>query len=509
MKSRTVLIATLVGCIGVFETVFPPALAQNAATNDKVGIAIVPKMTGGDKAEQQLYEAVGAMPEIKKVYTAEDGNDMLNKILALKKTGKQVNFLVLAGHGSRDTPGFKWGSDEMIPEDVSLEYQKGQLAIAKAIRAGPPNDKYTPEKLDKLIQEHTARIEQLEALSDVMAPDAVVLLINCSAAATGKGRDFVRSLGENLLGEKGGHIFASKTDINIKTKWVDGTHAEAGDLLVDAKWVKFNVMPNPIQKGSAAIGKKTPPQSEQPPSDEVIVPNLVGMRDWYDILESLSKAGLKFTRPISSAEKPPSGKELTVQSQSEPAGKKVKRGTPITVTFYQKLQDFDGSGDNQPTKPEETVKKDSSTTQGVPTAKDVAAFVGHWKGSAITLEDTEHPNFVRWHESQGYKQNYGRMEIINREHVAGQMGLSAKGVDTTNTSALDPLSSYFYTFEGGRLIGRNYRPQALGGKEPEPMDDYQTFVIESAGGQLIMTDTTVWNKPKRIVIKLLWTMDRE
>ena len=77
--------------------------------------------------------------------------------------------------------------------------------------------------MKKNITETKLRIAFLESISDVMAKDAVVVLVNCSAAATDKGKKFVRDFGEVLLGRRGGHIIASERDLSLKeyTSYMD------------------------------------------------------------------------------------------------------------------------------------------------------------------------------------------------------------------------------------------------------------------------------------------------
>lgn len=275
MSSRLFRLGVLVGCCVILMLPSPSVIGQTLTVGAKHGVGIVPNMTGGDTVEKQLYEIVGAMSEIDRVYTAENGNEMLNRILAVKNTGRKINYLVLAGHGSKNTPGIKWGSDDMIPEEVSLDWQNGQLEIAQRLLADPSKTNLTRDQIDARIREHSTRIQQLRALSDAMAPDAVVMLINCSAAATDKGRNFVQSLGKNLLGKRGGRIFASKTDISLNvrssylqlqwTKWLTGQDLKSGDLLIQADWTVFSFDVK-YKKGQLLVGPVSIPAEKKEPT---------------------------------------------------------------------------------------------------------------------------------------------------------------------------------------------------------------------------------------------------
>jgi hypothetical protein len=231
-----------------------------AEKKEKYGVGIVPQMNAGDKTEKMLYQVVGEMPEIDHVFTANDCDHLMKTLLNLKKKGRPVNYLVLAGHGSKDTPGIKWGKDDMIPEEVDPQWQKGQMEIAQKLLKNPKVSNQTPAQLQQRVREHEARLKQLEDISGVMAPDAVVLLINCSAAATEKGRKFVKSFGNVLLGKRGGHIIASKRDISLNVRssllqrmWtyaLTGQWVRSGDMLVWGDWEVF-----PIKAKSTGSGK--------------------------------------------------------------------------------------------------------------------------------------------------------------------------------------------------------------------------------------------------------------
>lgn len=222
---------------------------------DKFGAAFVPKMTGGDETETQLFEIVGQMPEVDRVYAINSTIHMLQTLINLKKVGRPLNYLVIAGHGSKETPGIKWGADgmegELIPEEIDLAYNKQQLQILGNSLQNPKLSNLKPAVLQKKYQECKQLVDLLEQTHGVMAPDGIVLLINCSAAATPRGRKYVKDFGELLLGVNGGHIIASRKDVKIKLQssliqraWVQVLHGEAWEhpeYLVNADWEAFPI----------------------------------------------------------------------------------------------------------------------------------------------------------------------------------------------------------------------------------------------------------------------------
>ncbi len=136
-----------------------------------------------------------------------------------------------------ERPGFKFGkagrSDlppkerldgEMLPQEVDLKYNEDQLKIAKHFRAlslaqrskrqvGKPS---TDQELDAIIKDTTSRITLIKEADGVMKPGGVVMLLNCSAAATPEGKKMVNDIGQITLGKYGGTIIASTVDIRLK-----------------------------------------------------------------------------------------------------------------------------------------------------------------------------------------------------------------------------------------------------------------------------------------------------
>jgi hypothetical protein len=235
---RVLLGAVLLGLIG-----FVPA-GHGGAADSAFGVGMVPFLNGGDKAERYMHQAVGDMPEIDRVYNINDSLSMLRTLERIKQSGRQINYLVIGGHGSRDTPGIKFAKDDMIPEEIDLKWNESQLRLALHLRANPQsavNVRVTPQQLDQQIKELKTRIAFLKTASEVMAKDAVVLLVNCSAAATPRGQKFVHDFGEVLLGKRGGHIIASKSDIYFHETYTGWLKGLAGVLKIKGEWVSVPI----------------------------------------------------------------------------------------------------------------------------------------------------------------------------------------------------------------------------------------------------------------------------
>ncbi|MBV8760171.1 MAG: hypothetical protein JO257_22960 [Deltaproteobacteria bacterium] len=240
-----------------------------ADKDNKFGVGFVPHMDAGDKTEQMLHRFVGEMPEVDQIFDINDGEHMLKTLIKLKKQGKKLDYLVLAAHGSRETPGMKWANDDMIPEEINLAWQKEQLSIAKRLKAAGCNTTERTKVIDERIRSATAQIKLLEQIPGVMKPNGLVLMINCSAAATPNGRAYVDAFGKLLLGPDGGHIIASTTDIRIRE--VSNIYEQVGELVrhgetqswgepfIDGSWITV-----PIAKGSSNKLEDIPAAPEDP-----------------------------------------------------------------------------------------------------------------------------------------------------------------------------------------------------------------------------------------------------
>ncbi|MFN7930200.1 MAG: hypothetical protein U0Y68_20205 [Blastocatellia bacterium] len=85
-------------------------------------------------------------------------------------------------------------------------------------------------------------LEAFDRVENAMAPDAKIRLLNCSAAATPRGEQFVKNLGRILMRKRGGVITASKVDIDLLRPqfWSSGDRA-VGEYGVKGDWANFPI----------------------------------------------------------------------------------------------------------------------------------------------------------------------------------------------------------------------------------------------------------------------------
>lgn len=220
----------------------------SAQAEAKIGVGMVPYLNGGDDAEQGMHNVVGQFPQVKMMFNPETPGDMFATLKKLKKAGKKVDFLVIAGHGSKATPGVTLAGGDVTPGDVDLPGMRAKRAIAeRAVNDPATKDKAGAKKSLAAINQ---QIDDLEAVAEVMAPGATVVLINCSPAATDAGQAFVKNLGEVLIGKNGGVVVASKSDVqigqvrsvaNLIRARLSGDPAQFGEFFITGDWVTFDI----------------------------------------------------------------------------------------------------------------------------------------------------------------------------------------------------------------------------------------------------------------------------
>lgn len=256
------------------------ALAATAAAEPKkLGVGFVPHMDAGDKAEVMLHRFVGEMPEVDQIFNINGGEHMLKTLVKLKKKGKKLDYLVLAGHGSRETPAMKWAKDDMLPQEINLAFQKEQLAIARRSKGIKGLSKARMKEIDDTLRTAPATIKLLEAIPGVMKSGAVVVMINCSAAGTDEGKAFVETFGKLLLGADGGQIVASTTDISLRE--VEDIYDQVGELFgtgevkawgepyITGSWVTVHIPKGSTNKLADVPAKPAAPPSTPEPGKEL------------------------------------------------------------------------------------------------------------------------------------------------------------------------------------------------------------------------------------------------
>ncbi len=107
-------------------------------------IALVPSIPGRDDAERNLLKALDQAPQIgsDNIYGVLTPDDLLQTARRVtNKASRQLQVLVICGHGSRDTPGLKLGGagieGELTWDDVDLDFQRSDLERAQSLLAHP------------------------------------------------------------------------------------------------------------------------------------------------------------------------------------------------------------------------------------------------------------------------------------------------------------------------------------------------------------------------------------
>ncbi len=150
-------------------------------------------------------------------------------IIHLGKQGKRVKWLVLMGHGSRAHAQI----GRLMPSDIDIcaarkilsRYQElydntlNEIAsLEKQLEEADNEDekKGLTQQLDNLqidvgnyeenIHHYSKKVERLESLTEAMAKDAIIGLLNCYPAGNPAGRQMMRNLGKVFLEKRGGRV---------------------------------------------------------------------------------------------------------------------------------------------------------------------------------------------------------------------------------------------------------------------------------------------------------------
>jgi hypothetical protein len=226
--------------------------SAHANPQGRIGIAMVPYMPDkGDDVEKAMSTYAGQMDGIDRIYTPNSPEQLFETLNKQKQLGRKVSLLFIMGHGSKSDPGIDFASGRLNPEDVDLARLRRDLAENQKKAKKSPTAAKEAELLAR-------RIALVETVADAMAKDAQVVLINCSAAATPKGKQFVKNLGDALLGKRGGAIIASRVDVGLSVAenyidkmrglWATGKWLEFGDIFDTGKWVRVQVKPRAAGK---------------------------------------------------------------------------------------------------------------------------------------------------------------------------------------------------------------------------------------------------------------------
>jgi hypothetical protein len=189
---------------------------QPKLNHGKLGVGLV--AAPEEKDDRELVEVIKSFDDLGGVYTVDTPLELFGSLHEIKKNVKPIDTLVIGGHGSggkQKFPTIELAGESLGADDVDLDGIRAQLEKWRA----KPQTKIAKDEVCRL----EAKIAYLEGVSDAMAKDATVLLINCSTLSTPAGRKFVQNLGEILLSKRGGTIIASKTDVQYGKPGYFGT----------------------------------------------------------------------------------------------------------------------------------------------------------------------------------------------------------------------------------------------------------------------------------------------
>jgi hypothetical protein len=204
-----------------------------------------------DAVESTMYTWMGQTPQIDRVYTVNNTKHFFEVLRNVAKSGKKVSLLIIAGHGSAEVPSIKLNKDWLMPSDVDPVLLQKNIDLWKKIIEKRKEKNLDTTAAQKELEQYIGKLQDLQSVSDVMAANANIILINCSTVATEKGKEFVRNIGNALLGKRGGNISASRKDVTVEIidsrlellnrLLLHGEYPAPGDALVAGDWQSFSI----------------------------------------------------------------------------------------------------------------------------------------------------------------------------------------------------------------------------------------------------------------------------
>ena len=235
----------------------PGAPAKNA---NEVGVAVLSPQIRPDPVEQKLRLYLGGLPGIDYLLEPHDPDELFRSLVKLTRDGKKIRYLVIAGHGNAKAPSIKFRNKSLTAGTVDMALAQKRLIDTLELNKqenrlydDPTHSEARVDVgrfLDPMREDWRPFHKALDEVSDVMAPEGVVLLLNCSAAATPAGKTMCKNLGQVLLGKRGGSVIASTRDIQIDQAYTwfsvlgsprTGKWVTAGDIWVSGDWLKMDI----------------------------------------------------------------------------------------------------------------------------------------------------------------------------------------------------------------------------------------------------------------------------
>ncbi|MFN8606911.1 MAG: tetratricopeptide repeat protein [Vulcanimicrobiota bacterium] len=228
-----------------------------------------------NQVELDLRGFLGQMPGLDFMIEPDTPSELFQQLAHLTKGQKRIRYLVIAGHGSGETPHISFRRAQLNSLDVDVELFQKRLEHSLKLNE-EENNLYEQVEVDlaeaRIQLAHQAReecrrpLKEINDAADGMAPGAVILLLNCSAARTPQAQEMSRKLGQALLGKKGGTVIASASDIDCDQAWatlslpalVRGQGwATSGDYWVSGNWTRIEIPPQPDSFLFAAFDPST------------------------------------------------------------------------------------------------------------------------------------------------------------------------------------------------------------------------------------------------------------
>jgi hypothetical protein len=223
---------TLGAPTGVVESWMPPKKTGELA------IGLMGAIENPDFAESLLYRHLGEVRGLDYVLLAGDRYEVFPLLGRVRASGSPLQSLLIAGHGDPDVPGIQISGatdvlhSEMVNRDLLLrahgtytERRRELGAELCMLRHASASDPDAALRMTTLSNQLTRASEVLtyserllsaiDAAWGSVAPDGLVVLLNCFAAMDDPHLQFTRNLGRILFGAESGYMMASTTKINI------------------------------------------------------------------------------------------------------------------------------------------------------------------------------------------------------------------------------------------------------------------------------------------------------
>jgi tetratricopeptide (TPR) repeat protein len=286
---------------------------------NEVNIALIGAPAKRDVGEDLFYRQFGQMRGIDFILQASSAKDVMPTLAKLKRSGKRVKTLIIAGHGDQNQAGIQissvndilkeWDVDrELMAREVDGWKQKRARVLSNLCPLAGKTERTGAEiqqraALEKQLEIADAQIADWErVLQDaedaygVMAPDGFIMLFNCFAAADESHLAFSKALARTLFGNNRGKLMVSATAIQVQdvnsTLWstyaraMEGYWHPIGDTFVTGAWRQYELEALPattpatkylavhvkpaVASVTQAIATTSPTVSPQPDSGNLI-----------------------------------------------------------------------------------------------------------------------------------------------------------------------------------------------------------------------------------------------